>query len=82
LKHNADAALQLVCVTRGINAENRHISPVAKAKPFENFHSRALTSPVGSKHGEDVAGLDLKVDALNGANIAITFRELMNVDDG
>src|SRR6516162_8591865 len=34
LKHYANATLQLVRVTRGINAENRYISPVAKTKPF------------------------------------------------
>ena len=81
LKDDANPAFQLVCGAGRIDAQDRNIAAIARPKSFEDLNGRALAGAVRTEHREDLAGLNVEIDALNGAHIAIALGELLNMDD-
>src|SRR5690606_8176172 len=53
---------------------------VTLAVALEDLDGRGLACPVGAEHGEDLAVLDLEVQACDGALGAITFVQVGDLD--
>jgi hypothetical protein len=82
LKHDANLGLQLVGIACRIDTQYRDFTAIARPETFENFHCRTLACAIRPKHREDLAGLNLEVDPLNGVNVPVTLSELVDMNDG
>ena len=73
MQHDADSLAEGAPAAFGIEAEDRHLAPVAAAMPFEDLERRRLAGAVGAQEREHLALLDREAHPVHGAVRAIAL---------
>ena len=80
LQHDADALPELAAGALRIVAEHRHLARVARAVALEDLDGRRLPGAVRAEQPEDLALLDLEVDALDRCERAVRLPQAADGD--
>ena len=73
MQADADAVFQLTALRARVESEDGDLAPAAGTEAFENLDGGGLAGAVGAEQSEYFAGVDLKVNALDGGEIAVVF---------
>src|SRR5207247_3714545 len=81
LELDADALLQRVRVTGGIEAEHRGAPRVGLANALDAFHGRGLAGAVGPDESKDLALEHLEGDVVDRHSGAVQLAQVGHLDD-
>ncbi|MCL4697570.1 MAG: hypothetical protein KJ023_11060 [Burkholderiaceae bacterium] len=82
LQHHPDAVAEVAPGPRRVDAEYRYRTGGGDTESFEDLDGGGLAGPVLPEQRVHLARFDSQVEAIDGHDIAVTLRQIADVDDG
>jgi hypothetical protein len=82
LQHHADPLAPVGAGPAGVRAEDGELTAVPVAEAFEDLGDGGLPGPVRAEQGEDLAGVHVEVDAVDGDDVLVALPEPAGPDCG